>query len=257
MRVESNFYSRSMYRIGSLPENNQGCPAAFPVDIDKQICMTQGKRGKEMENKILEEISRKYSIPIRQLNKLNKDKWYHGTTMDAYYNICEQGVISTYNIGTQLDFGTGFYLTDTIESASKYMDRLPDFNEKGEPVKRTEWCVIEFEFNPFHLLFETENTYTFCNFPKHNEDFAKFVFANRMYNVYNEKPHGYDIIWGVMSDSVPPEVLLSYQNNEITYEEAIGRLQKPQSMKQLYIGNQKICNMLKISDIIEIKKEEN
>ena len=100
------------------------------------------------------------------------------------------------------------------------------------------------------------NKFRFCNFPKHNEEFAKFVFENRLNNVYNEKPHGYDIIWGVMSDSIPPEVLLAYQNNEITYAEAICKLQKPQSMKQLFIGNQEICNMLKVSNLFQFDKKE-
>lgn len=51
---------------------------------------------------------------------------------------------------------------------------------------------------------------------------------------------------------------MSYLNNEITYENAIKALQKPQSMKQLYIGNQAICNMLHISNLVEFnKKEEN
>ena len=209
-----------------------------------------------MQKEELDRISREYGIPVKQLNRLNKNNWYHGTTLDAYYNIRDQGVISSYNIGTQLDFGTGFYLTDSVESASKYMGRLPDLGENGELIKRTKWCVIEFEFNPFELLFKTESNYKFRNFAKHDEEFAKFVFANRLYNVYNEKPHGYDIIWGVMSDSIPPEVLLAYQNNEITYEEAIRKLQKPQSMKQLYIGNQTICDMLKISNLIEVDEKE-
>lgn len=204
----------------------------------------------------IEQLSKQYEIPIKQLNRLNQDKWYHGTTLDAYKNICEQGVICSYNLGTQLDFGTGFYLTDSIESASKYMSRLPELSEDGKLIKRTQWCVIEFEFNPFRILFETKNSYKFRNFAKHNEEFAKFVFKNRLYNVYNENPHNYDLIWGVMSDSIPPEVLLSYQNNEITYDDAILKLQKPHSMKQLYIGVQELCDMLKISDLFEFNEKE-
>lgn len=201
-------------------------------------------------------ISLNTGISVKQLNRLNQDKWYHGTTMESYQNICKQGVQRLYNVGTQLDFGAGFYLTDCVESASRYMQRLPDFTETGELIERSKWCVIEFEFNPFRLLFETANSYTYQNFPKHDEAFAKFVFENRLNNAYNEKPHGYDIIWGVMSDSIPPEVLFAYLNNEITYDEAIIRLQKPHSMKQLYIGNQEICNMLKVSNVIQFGKEE-
>lgn len=37
----------------------------------------------------------------------------------------------------------------------------------------------------------------------------------------------------------------------ITYNEAISRLQKPHSMKQLYIGNQELCDLLKITNMIE------
>jgi hypothetical protein len=76
--------------------------------------------------------------------------------------------------------------------------------------------------------------------------------------VYNENPHGYDIIWGVMSDSVPPEIIIAYMNKEITYEKAIELLKKPQSMRQLYIGNQEICNKLRITNVIIFdQKEEN
>jgi hypothetical protein len=211
-----------------------------------------------MTNDKIIKVSERVGIPVKQLNRLNSDKWYHGTTIEAYHSICEQGVISSYNIGTQLDFGAGFYLTDGVEPASRYMRRLPDFTATGELVERTKWCVIEFEFNPFQLLFETVNDYKYHNFPKHDDEFAKFVFENRLNNVYNENPHGYDIIWGVMSDSVPPEIIIAYMNKEITYEKAIELLKKPQSMRQLYIGNQEICNKLKITDVIIFdQKEEN
>lgn len=211
-----------------------------------------------MEKHEINELSQKTGISVRQLNRLNNDKWYHGTTIEAYHSICEQGVLSSYNIGTQLDFGAGFYLTDSVESASGYMKRLPEPDASGALIQRKTWCVIEFAFNPFSLLFDTENKYTYYNFPKHDEQFAKFVFENRLNNVYNENPHGYDIIWGVMSDSVPPEVIMSYLNGEISYTDAISILQKPQSMHQLFIGNQQICDMLEISALLQFEeKEEN
>ena len=204
----------------------------------------------------VEQLSLTTGIAVKQLNKLDQDKWYHGTNIDSYHNICGQGVLCSYNIGTQLDFGAGFYLTDSIDAASRYMRRLPELDESGKFTKRTKWCVIEFEFNPFKLLVETDNKYKYCNFPKHDEKFAKFVFENRLNNVYNEKPHGYDIIWGVMSDSVPPEIIMAYLNKEISYQQAIESLQKSQSMKQLYIGNQEICDMLRISNLIMFNETE-
>lgn len=209
-----------------------------------------------MNNEDLQKLSDKLNIPIKQLNRLNQDKWYHGTTYEAYQNILQQGILWNYNYGSQLDFGTGFYLTDSMDAASNYIRRVPELTADGNFTSKKEWCVIEITFNPFELLFEHPNKYSYCNFPKHDENFAKFVFQNRLYNVFNEKPHGIDIIWGVMSDSIPPEIILSYKNGEISYEEAIKKLQKPNSMKQLYIGNQEICNMLKITNIKYFKKED-
>lgn len=204
----------------------------------------------------IEKLSRDTGISVKELNRLNNNKWYHGTTLEGSQSIQSGTVFANYNIGTELDFGAGFYLTDTYERAETYISRVPMTDEDGYTRPRTEWAVIEFELNPFELLFRQENSYTYKNFPKHNEEFAKFSFENRLNNVYNEKPHGYDIIWGVMSDSFPIQILLDYKNGTITYEDAIMQMQKPNSMKQLYIGNQAICDMLKITDIKVVKKEE-
>ena len=32
----------------------------------------------------------------------------------------------------------------------------------------------------------------------------------------NEKPHGYDIVWGVMSDSVPEQITYSFRKGVLT-----------------------------------------
>lgn len=209
-----------------------------------------------MNNKELQELSGSIGIPVKQLNRLNRDKWYHGTTKESYRNILQQGIISNYNYGSQLDFGMGFYLTDSMESAGNYMSRVPELNKNGEFIQRQEWCVIEIAFNPFHLLFEEKNAYTFCNFQKHDRRFAEFVFKNRLDNVFNENPHGFDIIWGVMSDSIPQQVILDFKNKKISYETAIARMRKSHSMKQLYIGNQSICDILKITDVRYFKRED-
>lgn len=203
----------------------------------------------------IERISHETGISIKELNRLNQNKWYHGTTIEGAKNIEKVGVIANYNYGSELDFGMGFYLTDTYERASSYISKLPITDADGKIRERTEWAVMEFEINPFEILFMGDNDYKYINFNKHNEEFAKFSFDNRLNNVYNEKPHGYDIIWGVMSDSLPIKLLLDYKNGVISYEDAISQLQKPNSMKQLYIGKQEICDRLTVTDI-SIKKEE-
>ncbi len=208
-------------------------------------------------NNLVERISRETGISIKELNRVNRNKWYHGTTIEGAQNIERIGVIANYNFGSELDFGMGFYLTDSYERANSYISKLPITDVDGNIKNRTEWAVIEFEINPFEILFLENNGYKYKNFNKHDEEFAKFSFDNRLNNVYNENPHGYDIIWGVMSDSFPIKLLLDYKNGIISYEDAIFQLQKPNSMKQLYIGKQEICNKLTITNISIIKEERN
>lgn len=213
----------------------------------------------------ISDINARTGISIKELNFLNRDFWYHGTSFEGAESIDKLGVIADFNRGNSLDFGEGFYLTETKERADSYMSRVPVIGADGEPVKRTEWAVIEFKFNPYNLLFGNPSetvkdeitvfsglSYTYKNFAKHNEDFAKFVFDNRL---KNEKVHCIDIIWGVMSDSIPDQVMIDFLNNELTYERAIEKLMKPNSMKQLYIGSQAICEMLKLSKLFRCSQE--
>jgi hypothetical protein len=205
------------------------------------------------------EIFSATAIPVKMLNMINRDEWYHGTTYEDAKCIEDMGVMATYNEGNMLDFGAGFYLTDTFDKADRYMSRVPIINIDGTTSERQEWVVIKFCFSPLEMLFGdgVEPLYTFDYFPKHDERFAKFAFKNRVENVFNENPHHKDIIWGVMSDNFPDKIIIDYKNADITYEEAIRRLLKPNSMKQLYIGNQSLCDKLKISDIIKCRKEGN
>lgn len=207
----------------------------------------------------INEIHNETAIPIKMLNLANRDEWFHGTTADNAENIKRYGVLANYNYGTMLDFGEGFYLADTFERASGYAARLPVILPDGSISEREEWAVMTFEFNPLSVLFpdngEAGGRYSYEYFPRHDERFAKFVFQNRVFNVYNEHPHGIDIIWGVMSDSFPDKVIIDYKNKEITYEEAINLLQKPNSMKQLFIGNQEVCDMLSIKEVVPCRKE--
>ena len=211
------------------------------------------------------DINAKTGIPIKELNHLNRDFWYHGTSLEGAESIKKLGVLADFNHGNSLDFGAGFYLTETKKLADSYMSRVPVIGADGKLTKRTEWAVIEFKFNPYTLLFgspsETSKdeltvfnglSYTYKNFAKHNEEFAKFVFDNRRNSLESPNSrnvHCIDIIWGVMSDSIPDQVMIDFSNNELTYEQAIEKLMKSNSMKQLYIGSQAICEMLEFSNI--------
>lgn len=195
-------------------------------------------------------VSEETGISVRELNRLNQDFWYHGTTVEGAESIKKHGVIAYYNLGSELDFGPGFYMTDTCQRAISYISRLPLITLDGNIQKRKEWTVVEFYFNPFELLFGG-GQYSYRNFPKHNDEFANFVFRNRMSNTDNENPHNYDVIWGVMTDNNPVQIIADCKDNVISKETALERLQKTNSMRQLYIGNQKICDMLNIKAIIK------
>ncbi len=52
-----------------------------------------------------------------------------------------------------------------------------------------------------------------------------------------------------MSDSIPSEAIIDYKKGKISYEEVLKVLQKPNSMRQLYIRNQAICDMLVLNNI--------
>ena len=93
--------------------------------------------------------------------------------------------------------------------------------------------------------------YKFKNFPKHDEEFARFAFFNRASNVYRENHHRYDIIWGVMSDNKPEQAVWLYQRGEISFDEAVAQISKPNSMKQLYVSNQEICDMMVMTNVFE------
>jgi len=200
-------------------------------------------------DKKIKAVSEQTGISVKELNRLNHDLWYHGTTIEDAENIQKNGVLADYNLGDALDFGPGFYLTDTYQRAMSFISRKPSITSTGELQHFQDMAIITFSFNPFDLIFQTDAHYSFHNFSKHSEDFANFVFFNRLYNTENENPHNFDIIWGVMSDNNPFKIIMDYKSNLLTKTDAITLLQKSNSMRQLYIANQDICNMLRIKEI--------
>lgn len=171
-------------------------------------------------------------------NILSSNKWYHATTMDGFLSLKQHGVIAKYNQGKPLDFGYGFYLTLNPDMAERYIQRL------YEPEEDT-FVITEYTFSPL-LWFNTEE-YNTAVFPKFNDDFAEFVMTNRMIAPSLEQQHSYDAIYGVMSDSAPVQLLMNYRLGNITKEQTLEGLKKSNSMKQLSVHNQKLCDTLALS----------
>jgi len=173
---------------------------------------------------------------------LSNTRWFHATTLDEWYYINQKGVIAEINRETSddLDFGYGFYMTNDSLKAEKF---IYDLKKVGSLAKDDIMTIAEFSFSP-HYWFETSeyNTYIINS---HNDEFANFVYENRMYNINGSKQHKYDAIFGVMTDTRPIDIIKKHKAGILSKNEVLGEFKKSISMKQLSLHNQKLCDMIK------------
>jgi len=66
-----------------------------------------------------------------------------------------------------------------------------------------------------------------------------------MYNIYGNKQHKYDAIFGVMTDTRPIEIIKKHKAGILSKSEVLNEFKKSISMKQLSLHNQKLCDMIK------------
>lgn len=177
---------------------------------------------------------------------LSSHKWYHATTKSNYENLIKSGVIADYNRGNELDFGFGFYLTNTSEMAEKYISRLFASLPEDEPEILV---IMEYDFCPLDWFLMDD--YKSKVFTKFDDEFAEFVFKNRLESATQKQQHEYDVIYGVMSDSVPTKLLLDFKAGETSKESVLDGLKKSTSMKQISIHNQSLCDTLKLTRAYE------
>lgn len=184
-----------------------------------------------------------FEITGKLQRTLSAENWYHATTFSNYKNILATGVKADYNIGSELDFGYGFYLTTTENLAESYIARLQTWNNDSDVADMP--VIMEYKINPLEIF--NDANFNSMMFPKFDCDFAEFVFKNRINCNTKKQQHSYDIIYGVMSDSKPTKLLLSYRVGDITKDEVIAELQKDNRMKQLSLHNQGLCDKLILS----------
>lgn len=183
---------------------------------------------------------------------LSQNMWYHGTIFRHWDSFCKNGVLVDINkdISDALDFGFGFYLAPSQERAEHYilgmMENAGFYNPEDVPL------ILGFEFTPLEW-FEGEEHNTKI-FGKYNDDFVIFVFENRTQNINGDKQHDFDVIYGVMSDSVPTQAILEYKMGIKTKEEVLECLKKATSMKQLSLHNQELCDIIKLKEAYTIDK---
>lgn len=183
----------------------------------------------------------KLELPDKIIHILSADKWYHATTRSNFENILSKGVIADHNRFSELDFGYGFYLTTSEKLAESFISRLFSWqgNTDNDPP-----VIMEYKMSPLEWF--TGDKYNTTVFPEFDDAFAEFVFKNRMNSATGEQLHNFDAIYGVMSDSVPTKLLLQYRAGEITREEVIQGLKKGNSMKQISLHSQDLCDIIKL-----------
>lgn len=184
---------------------------------------------------------------------INNNMWYHGTVYSNWNNFCQNGILADYNKNTSdaLDFGYGFYLAPSKERAEHYIISMMDNTEfySGDDIP----MILGFEFNPLGW-FEGDE-YNTKIFNKYDDEFAVFVFENRTENIRGTRQHNYDIIYGVMSDSVPTLEIMKYKMGISSREDVIETLKKPTSMKQLSLHNQNICDIINLKEAYTIDRD--
>lgn len=186
---------------------------------------------------------------------LSQNTWYHGTVFSNWNSFCQKGVLSDFNKDTSdaLDFGYGFYLAPTKERAERYI--LSMMKNSGFYKSDDIPMILGFEFVPIEWF--DDDKYNTKILGKYDDEFAIFVFENRTENVYGSKQHDYDVIYGVMSDSVPTQAILEYKMGAKTKEEVLECLKKPTSMKQLSLHNQNLCDIIKLKEAYTIDTTTN
>lgn len=180
-------------------------------------------------------------------NALSSECWFHATTRSNFENILKSGILVDYNKGKELDFGYGFYLTTSEELAESYITRL--FSWQNEMGNGDNPVIMEYKFLPLNW-FENPDFSTKV-FPKFDDDFAEFVFSNRLNCNTEKQQHEYDVIYGVMSDSVPTKLLLGYRAGDIEKADVLEGLKKGNSMKQLSLHKQELCDSIVLNRAYE------
>lgn len=115
--------------------------------------------------------------------------------------------------------------------------------------------ILGFEFIPLEW-FESD-MYNTKILGKYDDEFAIFVFENRTENVYGSKQHNFDVIYGVMSDSVPTQAILEYKMGKKTKEEVLECLKTPTSMKQISLHNKNLCDIIELKEAYTIDRTTN
>ena len=157
-------------------------------------------------------------------------KLYHGSNM-AVPN--PQILVSD----RKLDFGTGFYLTSSIEQAERWAELTTERRGEGKPTI----TIYEFDETVFANL-------KVMHFEKANKKWLDFVVANRENTVANQK---WDIVIGPVANDRTMPVIRMFIAKVYTVAETLRRLLPQKLHDQYTFKTENALKHLKFEEIIE------
>ena len=178
-------------------------------------------------------------MTAREIKFFKCTTWYHGTTLTGWKSICKLGIKADFNKGISLDFGNGFYLSNSIENTERYVSNMIKYSNSSLPDDNIP-VIIVFESCPYEWL---TKGFKYCYFAKYDINFAEFVFENRL-NYMNQNIHDYDISAGVTTDTKPTYLMQQYFLGNITKSTVLQEFCKSTSVKQICIHKQELCDII-------------
>lgn len=158
-------------------------------------------------------------------------KLYHGSTVDIIN-------IDLSKSKPNKDFGKGFYLSDNIQQAYE-MAAYKAMQLDMEPV------VNIYVFDESILTDNSKDLHIKC-FKEYNEEWAKFIFANRN-NVNSDIPvHDYDIVYGPIANDRVGLQIRNYMEHNIDLQTFLERLKYMKGITfQYFFGTERAIKLLR------------
>ena len=157
-------------------------------------------------------------------------KLYHGSNMAVYE---PQILISD----RKLDFGTGFYLTSSLEQAERWAKLTAERRGIGVPT------ISVYEFDEAKLT-ELKT----LKFEKANKKWLDFVVANRDNTINDQK---WDMVIGPVANDRTMPVIRLFIAKVYTATEALRRLLPQKLHDQYTFKTQTALQFLKFQEVIE------
>ena len=146
---------------------------------------------------------------------------YHGGTAIVEKPIAAAG-------REHLDFGRGFYVTDTQAQARLWAERMQRIREEKGIVN-----VYELDLD------KVKSTFSYYRFEQYDNEWLQFIVANRM---GRDDIIRYDVIEGGVANDRVIDTIEAYMSNMMSLENALRELSKYRPNNQLCITSQAVID---------------